>query len=66
MAKKINNMTSLTDDLVTVYEQLKSGKITTEEAKERSRVAGKIISACRTQIDYNNTQKNGKKVKFLE
>lgn len=63
--KKINNIQDLTFDLVKTYEDLQAGRITTDKSKEVSRVAGRIIGASRTQMEYNAQMKNKKHVKFL-
>lgn len=64
--KKINNMSDLTKDLVSSYEQLKAGKITIDEAKAISQSANSIISTCKLQLNYNSYLKSDKKIEFLE
>jgi len=60
------NVTELRDDLIKVYEDLKSGKIGLSEAKERANVSGKIIATAKTQMEYNKMTGNNKnEITFL-
>lgn len=64
--KKITSMTGLINDLWNIYSDVKKDKISLSAAKTKVNTAGKIISACKTQLDYNLFMKRRKKIKFLE
>ncbi len=63
---KITNMGQLTSNLSENYSKLCNGDLEATKAKEISNMAGKIISSCRTQIEYNKLIKSKKKIAFLE
>jgi hypothetical protein len=63
----MKNITELRNDLIIIYEKLRSGEIGISEAKEMANVAGKVISSTKVQIEYNKmTGNNSSKIKFLE
>ena len=63
----MKNVKELRDDLISIYQDLKSGRIGMSEAKELANVSGKIISTAKTQMEYNKmTGNNNGKIKFLE
>lgn len=65
--KKLKNIKDLRNNLISVYENLSSGQIGQNQAKESANVAGKIISSCKTQMEYNKiTGNTDRKIKFLE
>ena len=63
---EINNVKDLRDDLVTIYQSLRNGKIGLREAKESNNTAGKILNAAKLELEYNTFTKSKKKIAFLE
>ena len=62
----MKNIEDLRNDQIEVYNDLKSGKIGQSQAKELANVAGKIMSSCKIQMEYNKMTGNGKKkIKFI-
>jgi len=62
----MKNIKDLRDDQIEVYNSLKSGKIGQSQAKELANVAGKILSSCKIQMEYNKMVGSGKKkIAFL-
>jgi hypothetical protein len=59
------NVTELRNDLIKVYNQLRSQEIGQTEAKELSNVSGKIISSAKTQMEYNKMTGSKSAIKFL-
>jgi hypothetical protein len=66
MASKIENVTELRNDLINVYQDLRSGKLGLKEAKQTALVANTIVSTCKVQMDYNEFTKSDSKIPFLE
>jgi hypothetical protein len=64
--KKVSNVLDLRNDLLTVYEDLRTGKLGTSEVKQAANVAGKILSSASLQIEYNKMTQSKKKIAFLE
>lgn len=61
------NVTELRNDLIKVYNQLRSSEIGIQEAKELANVSGKILSSAKTQMEYNKmTGNKNNTIKFLE
>lgn len=60
------NVLTLRNDLITVYEDLRSGKIGNDEAKQAANVAGKIMSTCKSQLEYNKMVQSKRKISFLD
>ena len=60
-----SNVTKLRNDLVKVYEDLRSKKIGISEASEAANVAGKIISTAKVQLEYNKYCGSKDAIKFL-
>jgi len=60
------NIKDLRDSLIGSFEDLKSGKLKTKEAKELTNLAGKIILSAKTELDYNKFMKAEKKIDFLD
>jgi hypothetical protein len=63
---KIKDVKDLRDELIEVYDELKTGNMGIREAKERANVAGKIIASAKIQLEYNMYIKSGNKIPFLE
>ncbi len=64
--KKITNVQDLTNDLTQSYQELKSGALSHEKAKEVSRMAGRILNSAKTQLEYNMFMKQRRKINFLD
>lgn len=63
----VNNNTSLRNDLLDVYNQMRLGKIGLRQAKEVANVAGKVVSSAKAQLDYNVTiGRPDNKIDFFE
>jgi hypothetical protein len=60
------NILELRNDLIESYEQLKGGKMSLRDAKERANLAGKIMGSAKLQLEYNVYAKRQTKIKFLE
>jgi len=61
------NVKNLRDDLIRVYEQLKSGEIGIDEAKQLANVSGKIMATAKSQMEYNKMTGNKKNaISFME
>lgn len=61
----MNNIKELRQELIDIFEQLKSKKIKAKEAKELVNTAGKIISTVKLQIDYAKLNKATLNVDFI-
>ncbi len=63
----MKNIKDLRDDQIEVYDNLKTGKIGQSQAKELANVAGKILTSCKIQMEYNRMVGVGKrKIEFME
>jgi len=63
----MKNVTELRNDLMSVYEQTKSGETDNQTAGVLANIAGKIIKSTAVELSYNQFKKYaGKKIKFLE
>ncbi len=60
------NVKDLRDSLIQSFQDLKTGKLKTKEAKELTNLAGKIILSAKTELDYNKYTKNGREIEFLD
>lgn len=63
---KTKNVKDLRGDLVDLYDKLKSGDISLEEAKVHANVAGKIISSAKLQLAYDSHMEEKRTIEFLE
>jgi hypothetical protein len=62
----MKNIEELRDSLLESFDDLKSGKLKTKDAKEITNMAGKIILSSKVELDYNKFMGNKNKVDFLE
>lgn len=62
----LKNIEDLTNDLSLVYDELRSEKMGKSQAKELANVAGKLISASKTKMEYNKMVGSKNPIKFLE
>lgn len=61
-----SNITQLRDELTKVFDNLLAKKISPVTAKEINNTAGKIIGACKVELEYKTLTKSEKKILFLE
>lgn len=66
MNTKVTTSKDLLKDLTNVYEGVRNGELSLNQAKEAANVAGKITGLVKVQLDYNKWVKNGKEIDFLE
>lgn len=64
--KPMKNITELRTDLAKTYDALKTNKISFEKAAALGSMAGKILSSCGTELEYNKHMKRRNKIAFLE
>lgn len=62
----MSEMQKLRMELNDVIYRLKTGEITHQEATSFAVIAGKLISSCKVEIEYNVVMQNRKKIDFLE
>jgi hypothetical protein len=63
---KIENIKDLRNNLLDAFEDLKSGKLKTKDAKELTNLSGKIIMSAKVELDYNKFMRNEKQIDFLD
>lgn len=51
--------------LAEVFDELRSGDISANEASELANIAGKMINSAKVQIEYHALRKDEPKIKFL-
>lgn len=66
MAKKINNITDLRNDLLDAYQSVRSGNGDLQQAKETSNLAGKIINSLKVQLAYAEMRKETPDITFIQ
>jgi len=62
----ITNIDQLREELATLIERVKREPRFVPQAVEINNAAGKMISACKVQIDYMHMRKAPARVEFLE
>jgi hypothetical protein len=60
------NVLDLRNDLIEVYNNLRTGKLGQDEAKQAANVAGKIMSTAKAQMEYNKMCQSKRKINFLD
>ena len=60
------NIYSLTKNHKSVYQQLLTGKISTEEANELAGIGEQIVKICAMKLSHNAQLKNATPIKFLQ
>lgn len=60
------NITELRDDLLSVYEDLRNGKISPKDTKEINNTAGKIIASAKVQLEYSSLRNEMPDIDFLK
>lgn len=58
--------TELRDDLLVIYEKIKSGQVDLKTAKELNNCAGKIITSAKVQIEYAVIRNEKPDIEFLK
>jgi len=66
MKVTIKNIVDLTNDMAVVYNELRAKELGNSEAKELANVAGKMISASKTKMEYNKMTGSKNPIQFLE
>lgn len=61
-----NNITALRDELLEVFDGLRSGKIKPPMAKEVNNTAGKIIGSCKVQLEFHKLAGTKPEIRFLD
>ena len=61
----MKNINELRKNLVSVFDDLKSGGLETNVAKEINNTAGKIINSCKVQLEYQNLRGGKPSITFL-
>jgi len=62
----MTNNTTLREDLIAVYNELRSGDIGISEAKELANVSGKVLSSAKSQLEYQKYAGKKEAIKFFE
>lgn len=63
---KIENVVQLRNNLIQIYEGVKTKKIGLKEAKELTNTAGKILSSAKLELEYKSYTGQKDKIEFLE
>lgn len=61
-----NNITELRDELLQVFDGLRSGKLKPQMAKEVNNTAGKIIGSVKVQLEFCKLSGSKPEIKFLQ
>ena len=62
---KLKNIKDLRDDLLSNYNQTKSGEMGVPMAKELANTAGKVLSSIKLELEYNKYMGINRKIEFL-
>lgn len=62
----MKNIKELRNSLATNYAKMASKKMPIATGKELANTAGKILSSCKVELEYNKTMGVKKKIDFLE
>ncbi len=62
----MKNAKELREEIISVFEDVKSDKIDLKKAKELTNAAGKILNTVKVQIMYNSLMDRKEKIDFLE
>lgn len=61
----MQDVVELRKHLAEVFDELRSGDISANEASELANIAGKMINSAKVQIEYHALRKDEPKIKFL-
>lgn len=64
--KKITNIRELTEDLTTVYNLVRTRRMTSRDANDIANVAGKILKAANSELAYRQFLKERVRIPFFE
>ena len=64
--KKIKNVRELTEDLTNVYHLVRTQQMTSRDANDLANVAGKILNAAKSELQYRQWRKERVKIPFFE
>lgn len=64
--KKITNIRELTDDLTNVYHLVRTQQMTSRDANDLANVAGKILNAAKSELQYRQWRKERVRIPFFE
>lgn len=64
--KSTNNITTLRDELMNVFRDLKAGKIEPKVAAEMNNTAGKVINTVRAELQYAELKQQIPNIGFME
>jgi hypothetical protein len=62
----MQNIKELRESLSENYTKMKSKKLPIAIGKELANTAGKILTSCKVELEYNKTMGTKKKIDFLE
>jgi len=62
----MQNIKQLRDGLASNYAQMVAKEMPIQTGKELANTAGKILSSCKVELEYNKTMGVKKKIDFLE
>lgn len=62
----MQNIKELRESLSENYTKMKSKKLPIATGKELANTAGKILTSCKVELEYNRTMGVKKKIDFLE
>ena len=62
----MQNIKQLRDSLADNYNKMRSKKMTLQSGKELANTAGKILSSCKVEMEYQQRMNIKKKIDFLE
>jgi hypothetical protein len=62
----MRNIVELRNELASLFDDLKSGKIERNSAAEMNNSAGKIINSLKVELEYSALRKDKRKIEFLE
>lgn len=65
-AVNVTNNTTIRNDLMEVYNELRRGDIAQGLAKQLANIAGKAVSSGKAQLEYNKWIKNEGRIEFFE
>ena len=63
---KTTNVEELRNDLLKVYDQLRTGKLGINEAKQAANISGKVLSSAKSQMEYNKLIQSKERIPFFE
>ena len=62
----MKNCKTLRDELADVFQALRTGDVTVEEASELANLAGKMIQSAKVQVAYYELTKQHASISFLD